>query len=184
MSSELKLKTQQQRWNERNDESSASLASTEVSSSSDDDEGQDYSGINSSPSCVRKSVSFSQVLSVRTHSLVVGDSPSCPVLPLSLDWQYNQDSLNLDEQEQLQQRKRRRRRNKQGAKKLLFYERHELLMDVADYSPKELMEIKGKALRRVKEEEEAAKLAAKRDGAEEEEEDAACTGAFAAVLAA
>ena len=104
-----------------------------------------------------KSVSFSPELSVHIHSLVVGDSPSCPLLPLQLDWCYDQETLDLDQYESSPSTRRRRFR---GPKKLLFYERSERLEDVAGYSPKELMEIKREAEKRIKEEERAAAEAA------------------------
>ena len=161
----------------RND-SSASLASSEVSeiSEQDDEEEEveesvdfgeqddevardvsvDSSASRSSvcSSSSKRSVSFSSELSVRTHALVVGNSPSCPLLPLQLDWRYDEETVDLDEHESSLTTRRRRRR---GPRKLLFCERSDLLQDVGGYSPKELMKMKREALQRMKEEEDAAK---------------------------
>jgi hypothetical protein len=38
-----------------------------------------------------KRVSFSNTLRIRTHSIVVGDHPCCPILALELGWEYNDD---------------------------------------------------------------------------------------------
>ena len=49
----------------------------------------------------RKKVSFATSLEIRTHSLVLGDHPCCPSLPLQLGWEYDDTELiNLDIYEQ------------------------------------------------------------------------------------
>lgn len=65
------------------------------------------------------------------------------------------ETLNLDQFESSRTTLRRRKR---GPRKLLFFERSELLQDVAGYSPTELTEKKQEAEQRMKEEK-AAKAA-------------------------
>jgi len=105
-----------------------------------------------SSSSGKKSVTFSPQLVVRTHALVVGDSPSCPLLPLQLDWDYNLATVDMDQYEI--SRRPRRRTSTKSPRKLLFYERSERLEDVAGYSPKELLEHKKQALERIKQQKE------------------------------
>lgn len=42
-----------------------------------------------------KRVSFSNTLGIRTHSVVVGDHPCCPILALDLGWEYNDDTVGV-----------------------------------------------------------------------------------------
>ena len=135
-------------------DSSTSLVSTDVSESAHDPEDStELSCKNDSAFRTRcssnKSVSFSDELLIRTHCVVLGDSPCCPMLPIQLDWSYDMETLDLDEFESSRTTIRRRKR---GPRKLLFYERSELLQDVAGYSPKELTEKKQAAEQRIKEE--------------------------------
>jgi hypothetical protein len=95
----------------------------------------------------KKSVTFSPDLTIRTHRVVLGDSPSCPLLPLTLDWCYDEEVDDLEEFENAPSTKRRRRR---GPKKLLFYERSERLQEVGGHSPTELHVAKMRAILRMK----------------------------------
>jgi hypothetical protein len=92
----------------------------------------------------KKTVTFSRILVIQCHKITIGDNPSCRILPLSLDWEHAEPTvLDLDQYESNPATKRRRRR---GARKLMFFERNELLLDVSGYTPAELYKAKKEGL--------------------------------------
>jgi len=138
---------------EYEDESDASITEEPQRDNASSNASVSSKNSSSSSSSSKKSVTFSPQLVVRTHALVVGDSPSCPLLPLQLDWDYNLATVDMDQYESSRRRPRRRTSTK-SPRKLLFYERSERLEDVAGYSPKELLEHKKQALERIKQQKE------------------------------
>jgi len=147
----------------------ASLATTDVSESVDseveeeedaftnDSTASDNSSSSIKSNTSSKHVSFAPELILLTHSITLGDTPSCPLLAIQLDWAYDRETLDLEEFESSKTANYRRRR---GPKKLLFYERSELLMDVAGFTGKELSEKRKEAKQRMQEEMVAAAKAA------------------------
>ena len=91
-----------------------------------------------------KTVTFSPTCTVHTHKVILGDSPTCPILPLTLDWERAEPrEVNLQQFESSLLRRKSRQR---GARKLLYYEREKVLLTVGGYSASELYRAKAVAL--------------------------------------
>lgn len=90
---------------------------------------------------------------VHCHKIIIGDCPSCPILPLALGWEHadEPETVNLDKYESSLTTKRRRNRYRRGgsnhARKLMYFERTEKLQDVSGYTPKELQHAKQEAIK-------------------------------------
>jgi hypothetical protein len=103
----------------------------------------------------KKTVTFSPMLVIRSHKITIGDSLSCPILPLTLDWEHAEPSfLDMDRYESSPATRRRRRR---GPRKLMFFERNELLQYVSGYTPAELYKAKKEGLEAQKRDQEQFK---------------------------
>lgn len=81
-----------------------SLSDSDLSSQEEDTESRSATSATSGTKRRRRQrnssvVSFSDQIHVRTHSIVLGDHPCCPNLPLELGWEYEDSTVPDDDQE-------------------------------------------------------------------------------------
>jgi len=82
----------------------------------------------------KKQVTFSSI-EIRTHSIIVGDHPSCS-LPLSLDWAYVPESIDFPIEVYESERGPRKRRNEL---KMTYFERKHRLKSIAGMNDGEIL---------------------------------------------
>lgn len=86
----------------------------------------------------KKSVSFGRYLEIREHALTIGDHPMCrDSFPLSLAWEHSEtEMMELNKFEEQRQNHRRRGNDM----KLSYFERKNLLRNIAGMTESEMRE--------------------------------------------
>ena len=91
------------------------LETSSLSSESDYSASTTHSNVSNSGT----RVSFSDTVRIRTHSVVLGDHPYCPILALELGWEYNDGEARIAKHKPTKRRKTIHKRSYLERKRLL-----------------------------------------------------------------
>merc|ERR1712227_970945 len=116
------------------------------SCSSSSDLSMDFSKNSSSSSSSLKRVSFSEIIQVRTHNIVLGEHPCCAQLALELGWEHDGEGRKVDLNQHESAKSAlevhtptgHRRRYRIESRRLSYFERKALLKEVAGMTDEEI----------------------------------------------